>query len=231
MPVVWDRAMYERAYEIRIGDSSQPDFGEWVTYGRRLAQRVKNRFDDELTLYIERLTALEQGVRLNRDTDILVVGCGFGYLVEVALDLGSTRMWGTDTSPWIQEEKATEARSDVALRIFDIDITDSDASDQFKTAIGSGNGKFSWIVTEQVVESLDGGTELAPFLDACDALRSGPGGVCHIFTGRLPDNPRTGRSPHDLTMGLQWRTMEEWLAFRPSHYWLNVHGFAVEGGD
>ena len=87
MPLIWDETLYNQAYSnppSRSGDFAGLMRHYRSTYGF---------LEDALPVF-------------NRNSDILVVGCGFGYTMEVMLDLGATSVWGTDISPFIQANKA-----------------------------------------------------------------------------------------------------------------------------
>jgi 2-polyprenyl-3-methyl-5-hydroxy-6-metoxy-1,4-benzoquinol methylase len=217
MPVIWDEATYNQAYGLGYTRASH-----WRNDVVGLAHHKSQ------------LVKLENALpQFNRNNDVLVVGCGYGFLMEVMIDLGATSVWGTDISSYIQTNKTTEARSDVAPLILDINVTDTDAVAQFASAGAGGGGgsagKFHWVITELVIESYDPVANLAEFttfLDGLDALvrTGGQTGVAHIFAGVLPDDP------HDHSLGLLWMTGAEWTAYRPAHYWIDVHTWQVLGG-
>lgn len=218
MPVIWDEATYNQAY------------GRGYT-------RASHWRNDNLGLihHKHQLARLEDALpQFNRNNDVLVVGCGYGFLMEVMTDLGATSVWGTDISPYIQANLATEARADIAPLIFNIDVTDNDAVSQFAAAGAGGSGgsagKFHWVITELVVESYDPVNNLAEFttfLNALDVLvrTGGQVGVIHLFAGVLPGDP------HDHSLGLTWITGAEWVAHKPTHYWIDIHNWQVLGGQ
>lgn len=222
--IAWDQAMYEASYSVRVKDPSDPQFGQMVSYGRKMALNTMRDPDtglwgQSLGFWKNRIRTIAAKVQLSFGSSLLVVGCGFGYLMETALAEGMSlsKVWGADTSSWIQANKGVESIPAVSSNILDIDITDADAANQFKNSGVGGNGKFNWIVTEQVVESLDPVTELSGFLTACDDLQSGPGGVVHLFTPLHPGS--------DLTLGLNWQPKEYWPPFSPSHFWITSGSF------
>ena len=218
--LVWDEATYLAAYNVkdRLGIGLQGN-GR-LRYEKALYETYK------VAEWQNRLTELGVKLQMSMGSSILVVGCGFGYTIEYARsELQAGKIWGTDISPYIQANKSDPAFCDqtIAPSIFNVDITAPDAADQFKALGTTGNGRFNWVFTEFVVESIDP-LNLQAFLDGCEALRVGPGGVAHLFAGW-----REGDPPVDA-LGIRRRTLAEWVAERPAHLWLDWHGYVVGGG-
>jgi cyclopropane fatty-acyl-phospholipid synthase-like methyltransferase len=161
----------------------------------------------------------------NPASQVLVVGCGFGWIIETIVDtFNHNRIWGTEVSPWIQAEKATNARPDIAPLILDIDILAADARTQLRTAGAGQQGRFDWIISEQAVEGIPA-VDLPTFLDACDGLLRPGGNVVHVVATEI--TPPGPDDVHDRTLDLRWQSHAAWIAERPAHLWLDVHG---EGG-
>jgi len=221
--LVWDEATYLAAYDLQAPfDLPAQGLVKGQRYGYSLPFYLFNPH-----VWVERFQQLSAKVQMSMGSSIMVVGCGFGYSIQFAREqLQAGRIWGTDISPYIQANKSDPAFCDqtIASSIFNVDITAPDAADQFKALGTTGNGRFNWVFTEFVVESIDP-LGLQVFLDACDALRVGPGGVVHLFAGLLDD-----ASAHDQSLGMRWRTLSEWVAERPGHFWLDVHGYQIGGG-
>jgi hypothetical protein len=53
-------------------------------------------------------------------------------------------------------------------------------------------------------------------------IKAGNGKVAHIVSTLIPDGSQD--------VSLWWRTIDDWSAERPSHYWIDVHGGRVVGG-
>lgn len=232
MSVIWDEATYAAAYAVRVKDRTDPLFGTVVSYGRKLAENLQlapggQWGDNDLYHWKHRLAELETKTPMNRASRVLVVGAGFGYLLEVMIDLGAQNVWGTDPSVWIQATKATEARADVAPLILDLDVCAGWQA--FKTAGAGQNGKFDFVVSELVVESLDAGTELTTFLDCCEALLRPNGTVVHLLVASKPEDRPDSR---DLTLGIRWQDHAAWITERPTHWWVDTEGeeYTVGGG-
>lgn len=210
MAVLWTQEVYDQAYVRSNGTPS---------YRRAEHGQDTHAFRSRLFQLSTQLPNFNPG------TNVLIVGCGFGWTIEVAIDeFGHNRIWGVDTSSWIQTSKFTHSRGDVAPLILNVPLTVT----ALRSAGAGQQGRFDWVITELVVESLDPATELQPFLDECEGILRPNGNVGHIFAGKLTD-PGEG-DVHDRSLGLQWRTLAEWVAERPSHYWLNVHQWQLGGG-
>lgn len=221
MPLVWDEALYNQAYSR--------GYNRVVRWKNDLIGLVHDK---------NQLAKMETSLpQFNRNNDVLIVGCGYGFFMEVMIDLGATSVWGTDISSYIHANKATEARADIAPRILDIDISDNQARNDFNAAgaggTGPNKGRFHWVISDFVIESFNLVTELAEFtgfLDDLDSLvrTSGQIGVIHLFAGLLPDGP--GGSPHDHSLGMTWIPLEDWVPYAPHHYWIDCHDWRIGGG-
>lgn len=231
MAVIWDEARYQSAYRCPLNNSLnvngvQYARGQVVGYGRALYLDSKME-NPRFNAWEHNIRSLGTKLNMSFGSSILLVGCGFGYTIEEAMALGVTKIWGVDTSPYIQANKATEANAAIAPIILDIDITAANVLNLLKPHVG-GQGKVNWVVSELVVESLTP-AELTAFLDACDSLRTGQGGVAHIVACKM-DTTEGGEDPHKDSP-LRQRTLAEWAAERPGHYWMDWNNDnAVMGG-
>ena len=222
------QATWESAYRIRGGQPGEPGFGEMLSYldGRKFAYQVANDGLPGLSFY--RRTMAKMGIVPNFSpaSNALIVGCGFGWLVEALTDAGGNEVWGTDTSTIIQSllnDPQIDVRSDILPRILDIDAADPNAKNLFKAA-GAGNnkGQFQWVVTELIMESFDPVNDLAAFNAFCDSLdalkQKGQSNVLHIVAQEIPGFEEA----HDPDLDMTWLTLGEWASFRPDHYWLDI---------
>ena len=159
----------------------------------------------------------------NPATYVLVVGCGFGWSMEAIIDqTGTSRIVGTDTSLFIQSDKATEARADIAPLILNIDVTASDARQQFRTAGAGQQGRFDAIITELTVDSI-APAELDVFLDSLEALLRPNGIIAHLVVPAPPAEP-------DPALGLRELDWTSWIAIRPAHHWIDHTEHILGGG-
>ena len=216
---------WEAAYKIRGGLPNEIGFGEILSYldGRKFAYQVANDDLPGLSFYRRTMAKMGTAPNFSPAANALIVGCGFGWLVETLTDAGGNNVWGTDNSTLIQgllNDPQIDVRADISPRILDIDVMDPNATNLFKAA-GAGNnkGQFRWVVTELVMESFDPIGDPATFNAFCDALddlkQSGQSNVLHIVTQEMG-------YPHDPSLDMTWLTLEEWAAFRPDHLWLDI---------
>lgn len=213
--------------------SPNPNFGSILNYldGRAFARVISPGGINELEFWFKRIAQLNQIPNITPAAETLIVGCGFGWLMEVIIDAGSNAIWGTDISTLIQSALTTAGvRADVQPLILNIDFTSSQAVRDFRSAGAGGNGqnrgKFDWIITEHLLEDWPIG-DIQNALDACENLRSNnPGGIAHIVTAqdRLPP----GSS--DPAIIVHQFLLSEWITLRPSHYWIDTVSGSLGGG-
>jgi len=72
---------------------------------------------------------------------IVVVGAGFGWLVESLEALGYTNVLGTDTSPYIQAEKGKSEDTDIDMAITAVGLDPAGTDATLRTRLRSGNRK------------------------------------------------------------------------------------------
>lgn len=146
-------------------------------------------------------------------SEILIVGCGFGWALEILKRRGFANVIGTDTSTHIQSTRneltpETTARdandvtqSDPASVILDEDALTQASRDR----ILNGRAGFDVIVTESVLESLRDAEAQALSADLRTMLaRSGT--LIHYVIPILPS-----QDP-----GYNWKTLEAWKALLPA---------------
>ena len=196
---MWDKADYEFAYWYPIKKHGEPV--RWVTYGREFADKNWN-------MYQVRWDLLElAGVQ--KSDRVLIVGCGFGYLIEEALSRGYENVWGTDISTWIQSEIAVEGS--VADRVIFGDIVHRNVRKALRGM--TGGETFNWVVTEQVMETTP---SEVPLYQACEAAQEGEGSVVHLVAAE-----RDGTSP---VPGFEMKRhrLNEWKTRRNNHMWIDT---------
>ncbi len=194
-------------YGLTVKNKNHPDFGNRVTYGRTYAQMVKFPHDMEITYFHDEVKQLESHFSMGRNQRILVVGCGFGFLVEAMIDLKFHHCWGMDNSQWIAKHRATESRSDVP--ILEIGILDPGLADHLKAE--TGGGSFDWVIDEHILEGyMDG--EHDSLISAMNQLVADPSRVVHMVA---PINKEKIQDP-----SMNWKTLEEWKAFCPQNLWI-----------
>jgi 2-polyprenyl-3-methyl-5-hydroxy-6-metoxy-1,4-benzoquinol methylase len=168
---------------------------------------VKNPHDMEITYFHDEVKQLEGHFSLQRKQRILVVGCGFGYLVEAMMDLKFQNCWGMDNSTWIAANRATEARSDVP--ILEIGILDEGLLPRL--AARTGSAMFDWVVDEHILEGyLD--EQHKPLIMAMNELVPDPARVIHMI------QPISEGKTGDPSMN--WKTFDEWVSVYEHNRWI-----------
>jgi len=156
------------------------------------------------------------GVTLATDR-ILVVGSGpSAPLVMRLKDRGVVNAWGLDPSAHVQS-RSGEWRGDVL--VVDSDIN---GGGQLRQALrnGTGDDEFDWIVTEQLLESL----EESPQDEIAVVLNVIEGGLFNALGNeRCVHFVKVGwKDP--VGSGYTVKTPAEWVAKAPDHTWMSVHG-------
>jgi hypothetical protein len=114
MAIVWDKALFDLAYESNAEPDGHPN--------TRPAIRLHyNRYVIFPGL-VRRVQQLIEILGLTESDRILLIGAGFGWTAEVFNGMGYTAA-GTDTSPYIQSAKDTteDSEVDAALRATGLD--------------------------------------------------------------------------------------------------------------
>ncbi len=240
------QATWEQAYSIAIGRPGKTGWppdpqNRTTTYldGRIFADQL-SAGPDNLSHFRHSFTKLGGIPAFTPATDAIVVGVGYGWLLEVMLDAGSNNAWGTDISDIVHTLKNdvdVDVRADVLARLLGIDIQSPTVKDEFIAAgAGTNKGEFRWIVTEDVLTTMDIPDVLNPpqamtdFLDACDNLRgTGQTGVAHFVT-TYDDFPITPENP-DREIIPDPHTFDEWVSVRPQHWWVDLVTDRIGGGQ
>ncbi len=201
MPILYDAALVASLYNV--GDPL--DTTRRVTYSREL-------FEWDTDWVGSRMAALPPA--WITAADIVVVGAGFGWLIEFLIDAGVSSAVGIDPGPYMQANMATESRSDVTV----IDATVGvDPINSIKSALrGAGFQRSYDVVIDEDAASSHSDAELQAFYDGCEGLLRGNqiNRVVHLVTPISPSGP--GDS------SLNWKTMAEWKATRPAHTWIDI---------
>jgi len=204
------RALYRQASplgEERVGGvvvSAAPP----ITYGRE--------FYPGLEPFIQRVEVL-QGRGLANNASVLVVGCGFGFLIERLITAGVTGVWGVEPGAWYWDPANDgEWAPGIKARVAD-DWVGSGTVQSSLVALGgvSGQARFGWVVDEDAV-TMHSDAELPAFLAGCEARLQGNarGRIVHLVT------PVGDGGPGDSAVN--WKTLAEWKAVEPAHTWVHV---------
>ena len=222
--MTWTQQDFERMYWIQVGNPAHPLFGQWVSYGKTFAECM-NPYTP-LSEYTRLAQGLVSRANYTPGNKALFVGCGFGYLMHmIKSQYPDAQVWGTDTSAWIQANKATECHTGIADLVLNIDITANDALTLLRPYTG-GNGRVSWVITDDMINTI-ADANLAGFLNSCEAILATGGKVAHLVRCA-----QAGREKPEVwtEYGFSWKTLAEWAAIRPTHYWIDIETLQSAGG-
>ena len=197
------RALYHYTKSKTIVDG-EVVASEVVTYGRE--------FWGDFAPFATRKDWLT-GYGLDNNARVLVIGCGFGYLLEYLIDAGVTDVWGLEPGSFYWDvANDGEWRSDVKPKVA-ADWAGSGTERASLNAIGVGGpAKFTFVVDEDAAP-MHSDAELPAFIAACE--------------DRLQGNAR-GRIIHLVTPGVvgdssvNWKSLAEWKQVAPSHTWVHI---------
>jgi len=209
MPQFLDAANALALYRRRPNPYTPSVDGDvWVTYGRDFY--TPTQFGNQFGTRKNWLT----GYGLDNNAQILVVGSGFGYLIEYLLDAGVQDVWGIDPGPYIWDSANDDQwRADVKARTAN-DWLGSGTEQASLDALPGvpNNERFTWIIDEDAAP-MHTDAELPAFIAACEARLQGnaKGRIVHIVTpGSAGD------------FSVNWKSMAEWKAVAPDHNWVNA---------
>lgn len=132
---------------------------------------------------------------------VLVVGCGYGYLVDELRRAGVPEPWGVDAAPWAVERAAAVLPGASARRVRLADATDAASLAAALPEVLGRGGRFDLAVTEDVLPVLDAAEQRAVLA----AVRVRAAAVLHVVTPGDPADPR--KAP-----GLDWKPTAVWAA-------------------
>ncbi len=202
-----DEKQWWDIYEIRVRNPNHPLFGQKVTYGRAYAQMVKHPQNMYISYFFDEVEQLIRHFSIKKEDRVLVLGCGFGYLVEAFIDFKFQKVWGVDNSTWIHAHRATESREDVPI----INIDASDSGIYAKLTEETGDPLFDWVIDEHILEGyMDGQHE--KIIAAMNTLTDKPSKVIHMV------QPISEGKTGDPSMN--WKTLDEWAAIYPNNRWI-----------
>lgn len=202
-------SLYKRVGSKQVANGAVTVSPTIYTYGR-------DYYQDQLTaLFANRASGMVSlGVATN--ASMLVIGSGFGYLMEALVTQGVTNVWGIDPGSlfwdvandldWASGMKARTAE----------DWIGSGTEQASLNALGiPGQATFNWVIDEDAAPA-HSDAELPIFIAGCEARLQGnaKGRIVHLVT------PLGVGGPGDSSQN--WKTMTAWKAVAPDHTWVNV---------
>lgn len=191
--------------------------GSVVTYGDDRTWSGDN-LENEVWVRANALKAFilaNGGALANR---ILIAGAGMGFLIETLKLVGFTNVWGIDSSPWCQQQKAS-VNNGIVLINADFTGSVNALKNTFNTATGGRD--FQWIIDESVLESYQD-NEIGIILAQFPNLLANGVPVSHLI--HLVYTPPFNASSAGV---FNEKTMAQWKALAPTHTWMNAHGYQV----
>lgn len=211
----WDEATFQGYYSVRDSRRGSPTQGQYFTYGREYATLAQTPESDGIEFYDTRWSRIVSAFGVQPADRVLVVGAGFGFLIEAAKDAGFANVWGIDNSPYVAANRGAETRGDVVLVEDDVR-----GGGRIKAALrqATGDDVFDWVITEDVVACYSD-ADVVAFAPHLERLLAGsdPARVVHVTTVTRPESP-------PRPAGLTWHTLAEWAALVPAHSWMSTSG-------
>ncbi len=204
MPIPqWRAQEFGQYYNGPDRDPSSPTYGQVIGYGRQWARQAQAPDTDGIEHFEGRWARLVAAFGITRAQRVLVVGCGFGFLVEAALGDGY-RAWGLDSSAHIDAQ-----RGDVGAGVV-VMAADLRTVTRAMLDTETGGQDFAWIVTEDVLPCYTDADSLAMVapLEGLLNNRAPVSNVVHLVRDGAPNI----RYP-DMT----WHTLAEWSALMSTH--------------
>jgi SAM-dependent methyltransferase len=157
------------------------------------------------------------GYGLDNNANVLVIGCGFGFLIEELAAAGITDVYGLDPGPFYWDAaQAAEWDVSVKARVAQ-DWVGSGTEKASLNALGvTGQAKFTFVVDEDAVP-MHSDAELPAFIAGCEARLQGNarGRIVHLVTTVGPYGPEN--------QAVNWKTLAEWKAVEPAHTWVDIN--------
>ncbi len=211
MPMFMTEQVARTLYQIRSPQTHVA--GEEVknpvppgTYSREIAKSSRNMF-------VQRRAWLESGGFLDADPSILVVGCGYGGLIEELVGTGLKNVWGIEPGLWIWDNIDT-FQPDVTIRArIANDWIGSGTEQATLLALRGGIAEFNLVIDEDAALGHTD-AELPAFIDGLEVL--GQENV-HIVSPLYVQ-----RGPGDSSQN--WKTLNDWKAVAPDHRWFTTSG-------
>lgn len=204
----WDKAGFEASYskhyyKLRgcgaVHRKSCACTDSVITYCRTF-------FKDD-NIFALRAAKIDELIDPNAGTNILVIGCALGFLME-ELNTRGFNVWGVDNSQYIHTIK-NQPDNRNRLPIHNVSVLDADFVSEVKRLCKVN--AFDVIITEDLLTSHD---EFTDIMSKCEQLLSPDVPVSNII--HIVD--LTTSAPFTVKTGTEWR------AVAPTHTWLDSFG-------
>lgn len=204
----WDETGFEAAYskhyyklrgcgEVHRRSCACTD--SVITYSRTFFQS-----DNIFTLRAEKIDEL---IDPNAGTNVLVIGCALGFLME-ELNTRGFNVWGVDNSQYIHTIKNRPDNRN-RLAIYNVSVLDTDFVSEVKRLCKVNS--FAVIITEDLLTSHD---EFASIMTKCEALLDADAPSTNIM--HIVDLNTS--APFTVKTGAEWKSIA------PTHTWMDSFG-------
>jgi SAM-dependent methyltransferase len=189
MPIEWDAALFRAAYDN--GDSS-------LGYDRRWL------FDNA----VDHADGLTRLLGLTAADKVVVVGCGFGWTVEVLASRGIEAV-GTDISPYIQSAINTVEGTESAAVVLNEDSRNNGSRNRVRQAFAGANDPTHVISQHVLTSSTDAEiVDLLPRLEGFTAAT-----ISHVVTPLAEGDPEVRAQQLGDWPAWNWKEAADWRAF------------------
>lgn len=202
----WDKEGFEKAYWKQY--YKQRGCGAARAHNCQCSEvdiTYSRLFFENDNLFNERAKNIVEKLSIQESTDVFVVGCALGLLMEALKDLGMN-VWGCDDSRYIHTIKNKEK---VKFPVHNISALDTDFTNKVRNATGAM--WFDVVITEDVLTSHNA---YKPILDNSETILN-PAvektNIVHIVDVNAAP-PFTSKS------------LAQWKSLRSTHTWLNILG-------
>jgi hypothetical protein len=156
------------------------------------------------------------GYGLDNNANVLVVGSGFGYLIDFLIGQGVSDVWGIEPGAFYWDPtNASYWPAGVQARTANDWIGSGTEQTSLDALAGvPNNEKFGWVVTEDVA-TCHSDADLPAFITACEARLQGnaKGRIVHMVSARA--------TPFG-DPNLNAKTMQDWSLVAPDHTWVDL---------
>jgi hypothetical protein len=152
---------------------------------------------------------------------ILIVGCGYGYLVDELFRIHGRDAWGVELTDYARNKASEVLPFASASRVVLADMANRNAMNSVRSAAGlTGQQNWGLVVTEDVLPVCTSEAEAQVGLTE---VRRSANNLLHIITCTKPEQPddMDSRFP-----GLLWRSRAQWRVIinRPAEVCLDTEG-------
>lgn len=202
----WDKAGFQSSYWKQY--YKQRGCGAAKAHNCRCSEidiSYSRQFFEDDNLFKVRAQNIVDKLQLIESTDIFVIGCGLGFIME-ELKLLNMNVWGCDNSNYIHTIKNKEK---VKVPIYNIDATSLNFVDSVRNAAGAM--WFDVIITEDMLTSHN---DFNQIFNNCEG----------ILNPSLPKTNIVHLVNESAALPFTSHSLSTWANFKPEHTWVGMIG-------